>query len=238
MNDSINTHRLSKRVAELLPCSRSEAERYIAGGWVSIDGAVVEEPAAHVEAGQHVSVHPNATSNEIPPVTLVLHRPAGVTDPRTCLTHESWLQTEPGQPRFLKRHLIRLTDTTPLDPEASGLVVLTQDFNVARKLVSDGQHVEQEYNVEVTGELRENGLTLLNHGLAFNGKAIPPRKDSWQSENRLRFALKGVQLGQLANMCQQVGLQVLSVKRLRIGRLPLARLPVGQWRYLHERERF
>jgi len=238
MLDNSNSIRLAKRVAEMLPCSRSEAERYIAGGWVYVDGAVVEELGARVADQQEVTLHPDARPDEIVPVTILLHRPAGVAEPLDCVTRESWLQSEPGQPRFLKRHLNHLTNTSPLDLEASGLVVLTQDFSVARKLVSEGLQVEQEYNVDVSGQIREDGLALLNHGLAFNGKAIPPMKVSWQSENRLRFALKGVQPGQLKHMCELVNLKVVSMKRLRIGRVPLARLPVGQWRYLHERERF
>lgn len=238
MLDNSNSIRLSKRVAEMFPCSRSEAERYIAGGWISVDGAVVEEPGARVAAHQEVTLHPDAKADEILPVTIVLHRPAGVSEPLDCVSLESWLPSERGSQRFLKGHLKRLTNTSPLDLEASGLVVLTQDFSVARKLVDDGTRVEQEYNVEVSGQIREDGLALLNHGLAFNGKEIPPMKVSWQSENRLRFALKGVQPGQLTHMCQLVNLQVVSLKRIRIGRVPLARLPVGQWRYLHESERF
>ena len=98
--------------------------------------------------------------------------------------------------------------------------------------------MEQEYLVEVAGELIPDGLKLLNHGLKFNGKPLPPAKVSWQNETRLRFALKGVVAGQIAAACEKVGLQVISIKRLRIGRVALSKLPVGQWRYLGEGERF
>jgi len=67
----------------------------------------------------------------------------------------------------------------------------TQDWRVARKLNDDAATVEQEYVVEVAGELPADGLKLLNHGLKFNGRALPPIKVSWQNETRLRFALKG-----------------------------------------------
>jgi len=83
-----------------------------------------------------------------------------------------------------------------------------------------------------------DGLKLLNHGLSFNGRALPPAKVSWQNETRLRFALKGVQPGQIAHACKSVGLQVLAMKRLRIGRVSMAKLPPGQWRYLMPHERF
>lgn len=63
-------------------------------------------------------------------------------------------------------------------------------------------------------------------------------KVSWQNENRLRVALKGAQIGQIAHLCEAVGLRVVSMKRIRLGRVPLAQLPPGQWRYLCPGERF
>jgi 23S rRNA pseudouridine2604 synthase len=83
-----------------------------------------------------------------------------------------------------------------------------------------------------------DGLTRLNHKLVFNGRTLPPAKVSWQNETRLRFALKGAQPGQIAQMCNSVGLKVLSMKRIRIGRVSMAKLPPGQWRYLAPHERF
>ena len=238
--------RLAKRVAEIAACSRAEAERYIAGGWVSVDGSVEEEPATRVTAAQQVALLAGAKAEEPAPVTILLHKPAGFnsgvgvrgTPAIECLGAATLVQAEHGKMRFLKRHLARLTLTSPLETDASGLVVYTQDFRVARKLVDDGARVEQEYVVEVEGRIREGGLALLNHGLSFNGKPLAPMKVSWQNETRLRFALKGVRPGQIDHMCREVGLTVTDMKRIRIGRISMASLPVGQWRYLHEYERF
>ena len=235
--------RLAKRVAEMMPCSRAEAETYIAGGWISVDGVVVEEPAARVEDEQDVAIHPDATLAEQPPVTILLHLPPGIgTDgaAATALLSADTLQPASfgQQQRFLRRHLARLTLCAPLEAKGSGLVVYTQDFRIARKLVEEGARVEQEYIVEVKGDIREGGLALLNHGLSFNGREIAPMKVSWQNETRLRFALKGVKPGQIIHMCRMVGLSVVSMKRIRIGRVPMASLPAGQWRYLQDHERF
>jgi 23S rRNA pseudouridine2604 synthase len=140
--------------------------------------------------------------------------------------------------RILKQHFVRLAQCVPLEMQASGLSVFTQDFRVTRKLTDEVATVEQEYVVEIAGELAPDGLKLLNHGLSLNGKALPAIKVSWQNETRLRFALKGVQAGQIAHMCQCVGLQVVSMKRIRIGRVSMAKLQPGQWRYLMAYERF
>jgi 23S rRNA pseudouridine2604 synthase len=241
-----NTIRLAKRVAEMIPCSRAEADKYIAGGWVSVDGEVVEEAGARVADEQEVVLHPGATLVDLAPVTILLHKPAGLNagvdsdgEPATsCLTQDTLLLADHGKQRFLKRHLVNLTLTSPLETKASGLLIYTQDFRVARKLVDEGQRVEQEFIVEVAGTIREGGLAMLNHGLTFNGKELAPMKVSWQNETRLRFALKGVKPGQLVHMCRMVGLSVVSAKRIRVGRISMASLSVGQWRYLHEYERF
>ncbi|VXC76600.1 RNA-binding protein S4 [Massilia sp. 9I] len=244
-NKADDAIRLAKRVAAQLGCSRAEAERYIAGGGVSVDGKVVEDPASRVLPSQEVRVLPGASAEEAPPVTILLHKPAGFNsgvgargEPALgCLTEESLAQGH-GQPRFLKRHLAKLTLTSPLETDASGLVVLTQDFRVTRKLVEEGERVEQEYIVDVTGTIKEGGLALLNHGLHFNGKPIAPMKVSWQNEHRLRFALKGVKPGLIDHMCREVGLEIVEMRRIRIGRVPMAGLQPGQWRYLLDYERF
>jgi 23S rRNA pseudouridine2604 synthase len=140
--------------------------------------------------------------------------------------------------RFLRRHLARLAVVTPLEPEASGLVVLSQDWRVTRKLVEDGARVEQEYVAEVTGAIAPDGLARLNAGMRVQGRATVPLKASWQSEARLRLAGKDVRPGQVAAMCAEVGLAVKALRRLRIGRVALGQLPAGRWRYLHETERF
>jgi 23S rRNA pseudouridine2604 synthase len=238
--------RLAKRVAEMIPCSRSEAEQYIAGGWISVDGVLVEEPAARVADEQDVVIHPDATLAEIAPVTILLHKPAGYNAgvgsngeaATSLLGAESLLPADHGKQRFLRRHLAKLTLCSPLESTASGLVVYTQDFRIARKLVDEGAKVEQEFIVEVAGDIREGGLALLNHGLSFNGKEIAPMKVSWQNETRLRFALKGPKPGQILHMCRMVNLSIVSMKRIRIGRMPMSSLPAGQWRYLHDYERF
>ena len=238
--------RLAKRVAEQVSCSRAEAERYIAGGGVSVDGVVVEDPATRVTPGQTVVLLPGASAEEAPPVTILLHKPSGMNagvgsrgaSALDCLTQETLMAGMHGAPRFLKRHLARLTLATPLETDASGLLVYTQDFRIARKLIDDGDRVEHEFVVDVAGAIQDGGLELLNHGLKFSGKPINPMKVSWQSEGRLRFAAKGMRPGQIEHMCAAVGLEVTDIKRLRVGRISMGALPAGQWRYLAEYERF
>ena len=229
--------RLAKRLAELVPCSRREAELYIAGGWVSVDGQVVEEPQFMVSQ-QKVELHPKAKPTPIEPVTILFNQPVNADFTAQMVCADNQTADDHSGIRTLKQHFFRLVPCLPLEINASGLLVHTQDFRVERKLKDDAAHTEQEYVVEIEGELLPDGLKLLNHGLSYNGKVLPAIKVSWQNETRLRFALKGVQPGQIAHMCKSVGLQVRTMKRLRIGRVSMAKLPEGQWRYLSGYERF
>lgn len=257
--------RLAKRVAEQESCSRSAAEQFIEGGFVRVDGQVTETPGTRVAPHQQVTVEPGASPLALLPVTLLLHKPAGFeaglgqsTGPMhsaaASLAHGSRSQgaplasglLQPGSHlpddaagiRVLLRHFRQLECFTPLPTEASGLVVYTQDKRIARKLAEDIELLEQECIAEVAGAIAPDGLQRLCHGLSFNGRPLPPIKVSWQSETRLRFALKGIRPGQVPAMCEAVGLAVVAMRRIRIGRVPLARLPEGQWRYLQPWERF
>jgi 23S rRNA pseudouridine2604 synthase len=242
--------RLAKRLAELHGCSRSEAEQYIAGGFVRVDGVVVEEPQFRVDR-HTIELSPDATLLSLGPVTFLLHKPAG---------HEAGLGALPGAPsalsllvpgnlsagdrsgiRPLKKHLAGLTLVAPLAPKASGLVVFTQDFKIARKLTEDAALMEHEVTVEVSGDIVPDGLARLNradHGFTFNGMPLGACKVSWQSEKRLRFALKGERPGQIAYLCERVGLTIEGMKRIRIGRVSLSGLQPGQWRFLQAHEKF
>ena len=235
--------RLSKCVADLAQCSRLEAEQYVKGGWVSIDGRVVEDPARLV-SDEVITIDPAAQVEAVEPATVLLHKPVGfdaISGPKVAaalVQPETRWTEDPSGVHLLERHFQRLTPLVPLDADASGLMVLTQDGRVWRRLTEDGDEIEQEFVVEVSGEIAPYGLRKLNHGLHYNGRPLRPCKVSWQNEIRLRFALKGVQGGQLRDMCAQVGLDVVAIRRIRIGKIPLGKMPVGSWRYLPVGERF
>jgi 23S rRNA pseudouridine2604 synthase len=235
--------RLAKRVVEQFNCSRREAELLVEGGWVMVDGEIVEEPQFKVSE-QTLTLHPDANVDPIPPATILLHKPAGYeagdgANPALALICAASHATDDNSRiRSLKKHFLRLQPVLPLDVSASGLQVFTQDYRVVRKLIDDAYKTEQEFIVEVTGSIAADGLKLLNHGLTIDGMVLPVMKVSWQNETRLRFALKSPRPGQIVAMCQCVGLTVVSQKRIRIGRIPMAGLLPGQWRYLPGHERF
>jgi len=78
----------------------------------------------------------------------------------------------------------------------------------------------------------------LNHGLILDGKPLLPAKVKWQNEDQLSFILREGKKRQIRRMCDMVGLQVIGLKRVRIGNVKLGDLPTGEWRYLRPDEQF
>ena len=122
------TTRLSRRVSELLGCSRADAEAWIEGGWVSVDGRVVESPQ-HPVTDERVELHPDAVLETPEPATLLLHKPAGFDAFRPgspvaslATAHTRW-DADPSGVRLLQRHFHRLTPLVPLVPPALWTVI-------------------------------------------------------------------------------------------------------------------
>ena len=246
LDNNDNGVRLSKRLAQQLQCSRTEAELYIENGAVLVDGTVVEHPGARVLPAQSVTLAEGAKPEPVPPVTLLLHKPAGYSvqaggkrSALDLLTPQNWHQGDTPAPiRMLQKHFQHLECLEPIPVPASGLTVFTQDRRVARKLTEDALYIEQECIAHVQGSLDEEGLERLCNGTSIAGKRLPKIKVSWQSENHLRFALKGIFPEEIDAMCRGVGLKLIGLKRLRMGRISMAKLEEGQWRYVMPWERF
>ncbi|MES2632303.1 MAG: RNA pseudouridine synthase [Pseudomonadota bacterium] len=232
--------RLAKRVAAQMQCSRREAELYIEGGWVRVDGQRVEEPQARVSQSQVVEIAEGAVPELPAPITLIVHKAAGVPylEAPSLLSQQNHADPEGAGRNLTKRDFDKLESLMEMPAMAQGLAVYSQDFRIVRKLTEDANVIEQELIAEVAGTIAEGGLERLCHGLSVQGRPLPPIKVSWQNETKLRFAMKGIRPSQISWMCSEVGLKLVSLKRLRIGRVPMAGLAEGQWRFLEAGARF
>jgi 23S rRNA pseudouridine2604 synthase len=227
----------------MIPCSRSEAEKYIEGGWVQVDGVVIEEPQFRVDQ-QTVVIDPHASLLHLGAVTLVLNKAAGVPWDKAVAslgTSTHWAQDR-SDTRMLKRHFQKLECDVPLETGATGLMVFTQDWRTQRKLVEDMEAMEHELIADVRGEVSEEALITIQRALKDERHPLPFAKASINSNtperSKLRFAVKGAHPGLVAHLCEKAKLEMLALRRIRLGRVALADLPLGQWRYLAEGERF
>ncbi|MFT4243618.1 MAG: RNA pseudouridine synthase [Acidovorax sp.] len=231
MTEADNAVRLAKRLAAERGCSRREAELLIDNGAVRVDGVLAESPAQRVLPAQRIEVAPNAQAREAPPVTLLLHKPAGCTATQALrLLRPETHAGDLGPPvRILPRHFRHLAPCTPLPDAASGLMVFTQDPRALRHF-DERPTLEHECLADVDGTAAPDALA--------RAAQAHRAKLSWQSEQRLRIALQGPHLHAVHALCQSLGLALRHLRLLRIGRVPLAKLPEGQWRYLQPWERF
>jgi len=239
--------RLSKLMGERGLCSRREADEWIANGWVTVDGKVVDTLGARVRRDCVIEVAEGAKRTQGERVTVLLHKPVGFVSGQaedgyrpayTLVTRENRWADDPAPTRFLPGHLKGLAPAGRLDIDSTGLLVLTQDGRIAKRLIGADSSIEKEYLVRVTGTIAADGLALLNHGLALDERPLKPARVSWQNEDQLRFALREGRKRQIRRMCELVGLKVVGLKRIRIGSVLLGKLPPGKWRYLAPGEKF
>lgn len=238
--------RVSKLMAEQGLCSRREADSYIERGLVFVNGDRISELGTKIDPDAKITLDPLAKAQQAARVTIILHKPIGFVSgqaedghkPAATLIKAETQQRKSGAQVFHPSNLRGLAPAGRLDIDSTGLLVLTQDGVIARKLIGDDSDVEKEYLVRVEGELSTEGIRLLNHGLSLDGVQLRPAKVNWINDDQLHFVLKEGRKRQIRRMCELVGLKVIGLKRVRIGNVKLGDLPLGQWRYLREDESF
>ena len=95
-----------------------------------------------------------------------------------------------------------------------------------------------EHEVDIEPHFPPESLALLRHGLSLDDVPLKTAQVSWQNGEQLRFVLREGKKRQIRRMCELVGLEVVGLKRIRMGRVTLGALPPGQWRYLGADEAF
>jgi 23S rRNA pseudouridine2604 synthase len=207
---------------QLRDCSRRQAEQFIEAGYVSVDGQVVHEPQ-HRVLHEVVTVDPNASVLALQPLTYILNKVA-------------------GQVPTLSGRLSKLASCVPLENAASGLVVFTQDWRIERKLTEHMAEMEHELMADVQGEVPPQALEQIQRLLQDDRQRLPMAKVSLSSakptHSTLRFAVKGAHPGLVAYLCDQASLELVALRRIRLGRVVLGDLAAGAWRNLGEFERF
>jgi 23S rRNA pseudouridine2604 synthase len=244
---SADGERVSKLLAARGLCSRREADTYIERGLVFVDGERVTQLGTRAAPDAVITLAGAARAQQARQATILLHKPIGYVSGQaedghrpavTLIVAPAQLAEDREARCFQPSHLRGLAPAGRLDIDSTGLLVLTQDGRVARQLIGENSDIEKEYLVRVVGTLDARGLALLNHGLSLDGQALRPARVEWANEDQLRFILKEGKKRQIRRMCEQVGLRVTGLKRVRIGRVRLADLPLGQWRYLRDGEQF
>lgn len=236
--------RLSKLMAQRGICSRREADVFIEQGLVMVDGQVVNQLGTKVSPTAEIKLAAKASRQQNKLVTIIMNKPIGYVSAQAedgyepaivLLTREN--QFGESKLKLRPEHLKGLAVAGRLDIDSQGLLLFTQDGRIAKKIIGENGKVEKEYIVRVGGSLPEDKLQLLRHGLSLDGKPLKPAKVEWINRDQLRFVLTEGKKRQIRRMCEAVGLRILGLKRVRIGKLKLGNLPEGKWRFLEPDER-
>ena len=236
--------RIAKLMAARGLCSRREAERLIDAGQVLVDGAVVvgQGGKARPDARIEIAAAGRATLEEA--LSVVLHKPIGVvsTQPSAgqlpawkLLREQSAVGVAPAQMRRILAAPQSLAVAGRLDRASRGLLLLTQDGVLARRLIG-GNGVVKHYLVRTEPEASDGQVAKLNGPLRLDDRALLPMRVTREPGGALRFALREGRKHQIRRCCRHVGLQVVDLLRVRIGPIDLGDLPAGRWRLLRPEE--
>jgi len=236
--------RLNKLMSQRGLCSRREADELIDAGLVKVDGELVQQQGVKVSLDARIEILPRGQKVLAEAVTIIINKPKGYVSSQAEDGYENAVSLvtpenqDPGdKKKFERGHLRGLAPCGRLDIDSQGLIIFTQDGVMAKKIIGENSEVEKEYIVRVHGELSDENLKrLCNGSLVIEGRQLRPALVEWINEDQLRFVLREGMKRQIRKMCEAVGLHVVGLKRVRVGKLTLGKLEEGKWRYLRPGE--
>ncbi len=219
--------RLAKYLAHAGVASRRAAERLIAQGHVSVGGALVTDPAHDVDADSRVSVDGRVVSGPEPRVVYAVHKPVGVV---------STARDTHGRPTVIElapADRLRLYPVGRLDADSSGLILLTNDGELANRLTHPSFEVPKTYLARVGGgPVKDAELRALRLGVELDDGLTAPARVRRAGKDAIELTIHEGRNRQVRRMCDAVGHPVLELRRTAFGSLLLDGLAPGAHRRL------
>jgi 23S rRNA pseudouridine2605 synthase len=222
--------RLAKFLAHAGVASRRAAEGIIREGRVTVGREIVLDPARDVDDGSDVRVDGAAIALETEQVVYLVNKPAGVVSTAKD-THGRPVVTE------LVDAGVRLYPVGRLDADTTGLILLTNDGELANQLMHPRHEVPRTYVAKVHGGFVKNrALERLREGVQLEDGKTAPAQVRQVRPGVLELTIHEGRKRQVKRMCEAVGHRVLSLRRVAFGPLELGRVPEGKARQLTPRE--
>jgi 23S rRNA pseudouridine2605 synthase len=222
--------RLAKYLAHAGVASRRAAEGMIAAGRVQVDGELARDPARDVGEGNRVQVDGRLLAGPEARVVYAVHKPVGVLS----TAHDTH-----GRPTVVELvgEARRLYPVGRLDADSSGLILLTNDGELANHLTHPRYGVPKTYRVRVGGgAVGERALQALRSGVRLEDGRTAPAQVRRVRGDLLEFTIREGRNRQVRRMCEAVGHPVVSLERVRLGPVRLGDLKVGASRRLSDAE--
>ncbi len=233
MNDA-GKMRLNRAIASTGVCSRRQADQLIEEGKVKVNGKVVRDFNCLVNPALDKLVVSGKSVFAQKKIYIVLYKPKGIV---TTRSDEKGRKTVMD---LLPSSLAHLKPVGRLDRDSEGLLILTNDGDLAFKISHPSKAIWKKYLVHALGKIDEKNIAMLQSGVELDdGKTLPARvSDIIIKGDRTIFQI-AIQEGrnrQIRRMCSQLGHPVIRLVRVAIGRLQLKPMGPGEWRYLSGKE--
>jgi 23S rRNA pseudouridine2604 synthase len=240
--------RLSKLMSRRGLCSRREADRFIEQGLVKVDGEVVNTLGVKFLESVKIELTESAKSQQQALLTIMLNKPVGYVSAQAedeyipavrLIRKENRSALDKSGVKLNDAQLVAATNLAPagrLDIDSQGVLVLTQDGRVAKRLIGENTDVEKEYLVRVEGDVTAEKISQLQFGLKLDSKPLKRAKVKQINPEQLQIILREGKKRQIRRMCDAVDLHVTGLKRVRIGELRLGKLAEGEWRVVLNHE--
>lgn len=226
MKDASEAIQINKYISSSGFCSRREADKYVEEGRVTINDDTAL-PTSRVYPGDVVTVDGEKIKKPKPNkkgVYLAFHKPMGVTS-----------TTDPKDRSNIINFINYPTRIFPigrLDKDSEGLILLTNDGDIVNKILRSENEHEKEYIVSVNKPITAEFLRRMSGGLHILGEKTKPCVVHSMGTKRFRIILTQGLNRQIRRMCESLGYDVMSLKRVRIMNITLSNIPVGKWRNL------
>ena len=226
--------RLQKYLAEAGVASRRKCEELIAEGRVEVNNQVVTVPGTKINGGELIKVDGKVIRSEQRKVYILLNKPVG------------YISTAKDQ--FSRKTVLDLVSTVSeriypvgrLDYDTSGLLMLTNDGELANGLTHPKHELQKVYRVMISGKLKEEDITSLQEGVDIEDYTTAPAAvkvvDATKRDSIVEIAIHEGKNRQVRKMFETLGYPVLRLKRVAIGPLVIDGLEEGKWRYLRKKE--
>ena len=226
--------RLQKYLAEAGVASRRKSEELIALGKVEINGQVVTVPGTKINGSEIIKVDGREIRQEQKKVYILLNKPVG------------YISTAKDQ--FSRKTVLDLIDTVKeriypvgrLDYDTSGLIILTNDGELANMLTHPKHEMQKVYRVMIEGTLKEDDIKNFQTGIAIEDYTTAPAKvnviEETKKDSIIELTIHEGKNRQIRKMFETLGYTVLRLKRIAIGSISIQGLEEGKWRYLSKKE--
>lgn len=222
MNQDTDLIRLNKMLSESGVCSRREADRLIEAGKVLVDGKTAVM-GMKIFPGQTVICDGLAVSGKDRPVLLLVNKPRGIV----CTTSDRDRATNIVE--FIG-YPVRIYPVGRLDKDSEGLILMTNQGDMANQLLKSRNGHEKEYLVTVDKPLTERFLYDMGHGVRILDTVTKPCVIEKTGDKEFRIILTQGLNRQIRRMCEALSYEVKTLKRIRIMNLKLGNIKTGQYR--------